>query len=622
MSALKKSVSCGRDLTCIPDLATALQQTGQAGFDFVTAPLVHPRFKREFFRGTPERAGPLTRSDLVIPGSEWSSLIVGKLSPWIHLDSPDQTLRKNSEKAFSEELCLALHLNVPAILLPLRSASCVNQARCLQQLLLSQHNHMFWIHVPMVSPRNDLEGVEPEEQKPAEETWEWWNKLRTLCCNSRKLGLALELSPTLPNISVLDRWCGEPIKVVVVPTDVFLTNRKGYPVLPRTHQALLHKLFKLNVQLLLSGACKVEYGIHSYEQYLNHLYQTQPIPSSMDSFAQGYDDYLQSPLQPLMDNLDSQTYEIFEKDPVKYAQYEKAISKALLDRVTEDQKEDVTTVVMVVGAGRGPLVDATLRAAKSSERLVVIYAVEKNPGAVVTLQSRQAEEWGSRVTVVSCDMRKWNAPEKADILVSELLGSFGDNELSPECLDGAQAFLKSDGISIPCSYTSYLAPISSPRLHMEVSFCKEKEKAYPFANFETPYVVRLRNANTLAYSQPCFTFTHPNKDVPIDNERYISLRFPVRMSATLHGFAGYFDTILYDDITLSINPKTHSEGMISWFPIFFPIKDPMYIPANSEIEVHIWRLCTEKKVWYEWCLTEPQTSCIHNPRGRSYWIGL
>ena len=39
---------------------------------------------------------------------------------------------------------------------------------------------------------------------------------------------------------------------------------------------------------------------------------------------------------------------------------------------------------MVVGAGRGPLVDATLRAAKSSERLVVIYAVEKNPGAVVT----------------------------------------------------------------------------------------------------------------------------------------------------------------------------------------------------------------------------------------------
>lgn len=33
---------------------------------------------------------------------------------------------------------------------------------------------------------------------------------------------------------------------------------------------------------------------------------------------------------------------------------------------------------------------------------------------------------------------------QADILVSELLGSFSDNELSPECLDGAQSFLKSE----------------------------------------------------------------------------------------------------------------------------------------------------------------------------------
>ena len=32
--------------------------------------------------------------------------------------------------------------------------------------------------------------------------------------------------------------------------------------------------------------------------------------------------------------------------------------------------------------------------------------------------------------------------EKVDILVSELLGSFGDNELSPECLDGAECVLK------------------------------------------------------------------------------------------------------------------------------------------------------------------------------------
>jgi hypothetical protein len=39
-------------------------------------------------------------------------------------------------------------------------------------------------------------------------------------------------------------------------------------------------------------------------------------------------------------------------------------------------------------------------------------------------------------------------------MVSELLGSFGDNELSPECLDGAQAFLKGKQLLI-----TYIVPI-------------------------------------------------------------------------------------------------------------------------------------------------------------------
>jgi len=62
----------------------------------------------------------------------------------------------------------------------------------------------------------------------------------------------------------------------------------------------------------------------------------------------------------------------------------------------------------------------------------------------------KTEFWGDTVTVVSGDMRQWSAPELADIIVSELLGSFGDNELSPECLDGAQHYLK--GHSLICSF--------------------------------------------------------------------------------------------------------------------------------------------------------------------------
>lgn len=64
------------------------------------------------------------------------------------------------------------------------------------------------------------------------------------------------------------------------------------------------------------------------------------------------------------------------------------------------------------------------------------------------LLAQKEDMWGDKVTVISSDMRQWDPPNKADILVSELLGSFGDNELSPECLDGAQHLLKGNGFEI------------------------------------------------------------------------------------------------------------------------------------------------------------------------------
>ena len=71
-----------------------------------------------------------------------------------------------------------------------------------------------------------------------------------------------------------------------------------------------------------------------------------------------------------------------------------------------------------------------------------LCVLESFLSSVCSLENLKDEMWGDQVEIVSCDMRLWDAPEKTDILISELLGSFGDNELSPECLDGAQRFLK------------------------------------------------------------------------------------------------------------------------------------------------------------------------------------
>ena len=39
---------------------------------------------------------------------------------------------------------------------------------------------------------------------------------------------------------------------------------------------------------------------------------------------------------------------------------------------------------MVMGAGRGPLITASINAAEDAGRKIKIYAVEKNPNAIVT----------------------------------------------------------------------------------------------------------------------------------------------------------------------------------------------------------------------------------------------
>ena len=68
---------------------------------------------------------------------------------------------------------------------------------------------------------------------------------------------------------------------------------------------------------------------------------------------------MQAPLQPLQDNLESATYETFEKDTTKYTVYQQAIHAALQDCTPQPGRADI--VIMVVGAGRGPLVPASLQ---------------------------------------------------------------------------------------------------------------------------------------------------------------------------------------------------------------------------------------------------------------------
>ena len=76
----------------------------------------------------------------------------------------------------------------------------------------------------------------------------------------------------------------------------------------------------------------------------------------------------------------------FLQDPVKYVNYQEAVYLALQDLKGKVLLTEERMIIMVVGAGRGPLVRASLAAAERAQVPVLVYAIDKNPNAVVTLR--------------------------------------------------------------------------------------------------------------------------------------------------------------------------------------------------------------------------------------------
>ncbi|KAE8149135.1 protein methyltransferase RmtC [Aspergillus avenaceus] len=705
---------------------------------------------------------PLGPSDSHLTPNDAMTQVVGVTSSWIDLCSPDPLIADVSRQVLMLEVAYAAFCGVGYLLVPgpklhhkgMHSEGVMYYARTILDAINLGPYIQFQVWLRAIdSPdlevdqigglgrlaREEFLGNLDEGQSPKVEpygTWDAWDTIRRICKYHSRLSVALSLPKHLPPMSVQSRWHSEPVRLLTFDSNSFIKNQKGYPVLSKAHQALISRFMRLRTPpwILLCDigpipgvgfddvsankpegheypslaqaavSNKRHYDPTPYLSYIRNLQQRQPSRSAIERFGVGYQDYLQAPLQPLTVNLESITYEVFEKDPIKYEWYERAVAKALSDWAEQKKptsNPDGRVVVAVVGAGRGPLVTRALKASAETGVEIDLWAVEKNQNAFVLLQRHNDTIWGGKVTLVQSDMRSWKGPKvekKAstpapapvgqslgiessllsdseterqnnthsqqslnntpkpeltpttiDIVISELLGSFGDNELSPECLDGISHLLNPvHGISIPESYTAHLTPISAPKLHADIMNQTISNPAAP----ETPYVVMLHAVDFLSTNQPsaatimnsgngsgsyqgnarasistlpgsenpipfvqtAWSFSHPNKNIPPQspytatisnshNVRRTRLSFPIQNRGVCHGLAGYFETVLYRDVELSTNPVTmdsKSANMISWFPIYFPLKTPLNVPDNGEVVVTMYRQTDDRKVWYEW----------------------
>ena len=84
--------------------------------------------------------------------------------------------------------------------------------------------------------------------------------------------------------------------------------------------------------------------------------------------------------------------------------YQEAIYQALLDNFQEAEK----VTLMVLGAGRAPIVHAAFQAADKADKQIHVYAVEKNPNAVVSIRQYMLTHPKNavRMTLVHADIRR------------------------------------------------------------------------------------------------------------------------------------------------------------------------------------------------------------------------
>ncbi len=150
-----------------------------------------------------------------------------------------------------QEFRFISHLNLTTLLIPLRSDRIENFARTVNSFLLNrliQFNLL--ISVPICCQFDSGEEIENTNEilnaRQPDSSWYWWKKMRSLCEENSKLGLVLELTEDISlNEFEIERWFAEPIKALIIPTRVFLTNKSGFPVLSKSHQKIVTKFFRV-----------------------------------------------------------------------------------------------------------------------------------------------------------------------------------------------------------------------------------------------------------------------------------------------------------------------------------------------------------------------------------------
>lgn len=271
-----------------------------------------------------------------------------------------------------------------------------------------------------------------------------------------------------------------------------------------------------------------------------------------------------------------------------------ALNRALLAEV---KKGDI---VVDIGCGTGILSMMACRAGAKK-----VYALESAPIIDIAAGLAKENNLQDRITFFKASSFDVDLPEKADVVISETVGPFALDEGIISILnDARRRFLKSTGKIIPSTIELYLQPFECKDMH-NVLIKQAAHWKSPYFGCSYSYLGKelMRSVFNVILPHSAKLLAQPKKichisfDKGYNNVGEIDVEFLLRSGdeiGTVHGFVGYFNLQLAENIFLSNDPVL---GNTHWMNAVLLVEKPRKVYSGDKIKATI---CLKNE--YQWYL--------------------
>jgi len=237
-------------------------------------------------------------------------------------------------------------------------------------------------------------------------------------------------------------------------------------------------------------------------------------------------------------------------------------------------------VVLDIGTGSGIL--AMFACQAGAKR---VYAIDRGDIIAVARELSKTNGFSDRIVFLREDIRQVELEEQVDAITSELIAKAVLGQNMAELIGFSRdRFLKPGGKILPAHVNLHIAPIENEGSYKEAKPPVKSTYDLDFAPLEKltinkPVSARASSQSVLAQGQIAYEYdalTAKNSDT-----FQCTLVFKPERSGMLHGFAGWFSTMLAEGIELCNEPP----GTLSWDNLFFPLAQPTKIEPGMTIEL-------------------------------------